>query len=349
MAIDLHCHIFPPEYLRMARTRGAEIGAQIYRRADGREFIRAPGDFDYPLTEELWSVPALLEALARRRLAGAALSVAPPTLSYGAEPGLAADLCAASNDSIAEIVRARPDRFVGLATVPLQDVPRAIRELERAMARPEFRGVMIASHVGPKNLDHPDLLPFFEACQELDACVFIHPYEVLGSERLQSYYLWNLIGMVTETCVAIESLIFGGIYERLPRLKTYFAHGGGSFPWLRGRAEHGFRVLRNTRFAVSRPPSAFLDRIYVDCMVYNPSALAWLVSELGSDHIVMGSDYPFDIGPEDPTAIVSTAPGLSRQDRENILFRTAWRLLGIKVGADAVQETVSEPGPGQGR
>lgn len=337
MAIDLHCHIFPPEYLRLARTDGARIGARIYRRDNGQEFLQAPGDFDYPLTEDLWSVPALVDALGRRQLAGAALSVAPPTLSYWADAGLAAEISAASNDSLAEVVRARPDRFVGLCTVPLQDVPRAIRELERAMKQPEFRGVMIASHLGEKNLNHPSFLPFFEACEELDACVFVHPYEVLGAERLRQYYLWNLVGMVTETCVAIESLIFGGIYERLPRLKTYFAHAGGSFPWLRGRAEYGFHHLITPRFDIDRPPSAYLDRIYVDSMIYLPSALSWLVGELGSDHIAVGSDYPFDIGPADPTAIVREAPGLSDADRENILFRTAWRLLGVEVGAAHVR------------
>jgi aminocarboxymuconate-semialdehyde decarboxylase len=332
MAIDLHCHIFPPEYLRLAREDGARIGARIYRKEDGRTFLQAPGDFNYPLTDDLWSVPALVEALGRRGLTGAALSVAPPTLSYWAEAGLAADISAANNDSIAEVVRAQPDRFVGLATVPLQDVPRAIRELERAMKLPEMRGVMIASHVGPRNLDHPALFPFLEACQALDACVFVHPYEVLGSERMQDYYMWNLIGMVTETCVAIESLIFGGVYERLPGLKTYFAHGGGSFPWLRGRAEYGFHHLITPTFKITRSPSDYLDRIYVDNMVYIPSALTWLAGQLGSDHIAVGSDYPFDIGPQDPTAIVREAPELTDADRENMLYRTAWRLLGVEIG-----------------
>lgn len=331
MAIDLHCHIFPPEYLRLARTDGERIGARIYQREDGRTFLQAPGDFNYPLTDDLWSVPALVKALGRRHLSGAALSVAPPTLSYWAEAGLAADISAANNDSIAEVVRGQPDRFVGLATVPLQDVPRAIRELERAMKLPEMRGVMIASHVGPKNLDHPDLFPFLEACQELDACVFIHPYEVLGSERMQDYYMWNLIGMVTETCVAIEALIFGGVYERLPRLKTYFAHGGGSFPWLRGRAEYGFHHLITPTFKITRSPSDYLNRVYVDSMVYIPSALTWLAGQLGSDHIAVGSDYPFDIGPEDPTAIVRDAPDLTDADRENILYRTARHLLGVQL------------------
>jgi aminocarboxymuconate-semialdehyde decarboxylase len=334
MAIDLHCHIFPPEYLRLARTDGERIGARIYRRDDGRTFLQAPGDFDYPLTDDLWSVPALTAALARRHLTGAALSVAPPTLSYWAEAGLAADISAANNDSVAEVVRGDPQRFVGLATVPLQDVPRAIRELERAMKLPEIRGVMIASHVGPKNLDHPDLFSFLEACQALDACVFVHPYEVLGSERMQDYYMWNLIGMVTETCVAIEALIFGGVYERLPRLKTYFAHGGGSFPWLRGRAEYGFHHLITPTFKIARPPSDYLDRVYVDNMVYIPSALTWLAGQLGSDHIAVGSDYPFDIGPTDPTAIVREAPDLTDADRENILYRTAEHLLGVRLAGD---------------
>jgi aminocarboxymuconate-semialdehyde decarboxylase len=336
LGIDLHCHIFPPEYLRLARQDGERIRARIYRRDDGQEYLQAPGDFDYPLTDDLWSVPALVEALGRRNLAGAALSVAPPTLCYWADPGLAAEVSAANNDSIAEVVRGQPDRFVGICTVPLQDVDRAIRELERSMRRPEFRGVMIASHVGERNLDHPEMVRFLEACQEQDAVVFVHPYDVLGSERLQSYYMWNLIGMVTETAVAIESLIFGGVYERLPRLKTYFAHAGGSFPWLRGRAEHGFFNLKTATFDVDKPPSAYLDRIYVDNMIYIPSALSWLCSEIGSDHVMVGSDYPFDVGPADPTEIVRLAPGLSERDRENISFRTAWHLLGVEVGREYV-------------
>jgi aminocarboxymuconate-semialdehyde decarboxylase len=327
--IDLHCHIFPESYLRAARTAGERVAATIYRREDGREFLRGPGDFDYPLGEELWSVPALVAALDRRGLARAALSVAPPTLCYWADPGLGAELAAAMNDDLAAAVRAFPDRLVALCTVPLQDMSRAVRELERAMRRPEFRGAMIGSNVGGRNLDEPYYAPLWEAAEALGACLFIHPYQVVGSERLQRYYLHNFIGMVTETCLAIESLIFGGVYARHPRLRTYFAHGGGSFPWLRGRAEHGFRAVRHARFGVDRPPSAFLDRIYVDCMCYLPSALAWLVGELGSDHVVLGSDYPFDVGPEDPLAIVREAPGLRAQDRENILWRTAAGLLGL--------------------
>lgn len=333
IGIDLHCHIFPPEYLRLARTQGERIGARIYRRDDGQEFLRAPGDFNYPLTDDLWSVPDLVKALGKRHLAGAALSVAPPTLSYWADPGLAAEISAASNDSIAAVARDQPDRFVGLCTVPLQEVRRAIAELERAMKRPEIRGVMIASHVGEKNLDHPDLVEFLSACESLGACVFIHPYEVLGSERLQNYYMWNLIGMVTETAVAIESLIFGGVYDRLPRLKTYFAHAGGTFPWIRGRAEHGFHHLITATFKAKRSPSDYLDRIYVDNMIYIPTALTWLASQIGSDHIALGSDYPFDIGPEDPTEIVRTAPDLGDADRENVLYRTAWNLFGVEIGA----------------
>ena len=335
MAIDLHCHIFPPGYLDLVRTEGERLGVRIYQRSDGQWFLQAPGDFNYPLTDDLWSVAALLEALGKRHIAGAALSVAPPTLAYGVDAGLAAEVAAASNDSIAAIVRTYPSRFAGLATVPLQDVSRSIRELERAMALQEFRGVMIASHVGSKNLDHPDFLPFFEACEALQACVFIHPYDVLGSERLQDYYLWNLIGMVTETAIAIESLIFGGVYERLPKLKTYFAHGGGSYPWLRGRAEYGFRHLITPTFKIRRPPSDYWHRVYVDTMVYMPSALSWLVQELGSDHIAVGSDYPFDIGPEDPIAIVYQAPTLREGDQENILYRTAWHLLGLESGLPA--------------
>jgi len=334
-AIDLHCHLFPQAYLDLARAEGARLSASIYRRSDGREFLRGPGDFDYPLGEELWSVPALVGALDRRGVSMAAVSVAPPTLSYWADPGLAAELSAAMNDNLAEAVRAQPGRLVGLCTVPLQDIPRAVAELERAMRRPEFRGAMIGSNVAGRNLDDPSYAPFWEAAAALGACLFVHPYQVVGSERMQRYYLHNFIGMVTETCLAIESLLLGGVYERFPGLRTYFAHGGGSFPWLRGRAEHGFHAITHTSFGTRRPPSAYLPSIYVDSMTYLPSALSWLVGELGADHVVLGSDYPFDIGPAEPLAIIADAPGLTAAQRADIRWNTAARLLGLEASAPA--------------
>lgn len=331
-AIDLHCHLFPEAWWRLARSEGARLGTSFYRRPDGREAVRAPGDFDYPLGEELWSVDALAAGLPGRGLTGAALSVAPPTLSYWADPGLGAELAAAMNDDLAAAVRRQPQRFVALATLPLQDMGRAVAELGRCLARPEFRGVMIGSNLGGRNLDDPYFLPLWEAADAAATTVFVHPYQVLGSDRLQRYYLWNSIGMVTETCLAIESLIFGGVYARFGRMRTYFAHGGGSFPWLRGRAEHAFRHVQHASFPVERPPSAFTDRVYVDNLCFLPSALTWLAAELGSDHVAVGSDYPFDMGPLDPTEIVSQAAGLPASARADILWKTAATLLRLRPG-----------------
>lgn len=331
-AIDLHCHIFPKAWLDLARTDGDRIGARFYRRPDGRPFLQAPGDFDYPVAEELWSVPALVQALDRRGLTGAALSVAPPTLAYWAAPEQAAELATAMNDSLAEAVRARPDRLVALATVPLQDPRRAVAELERSLRRPEFRGVMIGSNLDGRNLDDAHFLPFWEAADALQACVFVHPYQVVGSDRLQRYYLWNTIGMVTETALAIASLVLGGVYERFPRVRTYFAHAGGTYPWIRGRAEHAYHAVKHARFEAPHPPSAYLDRIHVDSMCHLPAALAWLCTAIGSDHIVIGSDYPFDVGPVNPTEIVRLADGLTPDQRDDIHWRTAARLLRLAPG-----------------
>ncbi len=328
-AIDLHSHLFLSAWLRLARSEGERLQTSFYRRPDGREFVRAPGDFDYPLGEELWSLGTLDATLAGRGLSAAALSVAPPTLSYWAEPGLGAEVARALNEDLRSAVRSRPDRYVALCTVPLQDAARAVRELEWAVRQPEFHGVMVGSNVGGRNLDDPGLWAFWEAAAALDACVFVHPYDVAGRERMQRYYLWNLVGMVTETALAITSLIFGGVYARLPALRTYFAHGGGTYPWLRGRADHGFRVLEHVSFATDAPPASFRDRIYVDNLCFLPEALGFLAAELGCDHIAVGSDYPFDMGPRDPTAIVRTAPGLSGADQEAILWRTAATLLRL--------------------
>ena len=328
-AVDLHCHLFLPAWLRLARSEGDRLQTSFYRRPDGREFVRAPGDFDYPVGDELWSLQTLDAGLTGRGLSAAALSVAPPTLSYWAEAGLGAELARALNEDLLAAVRHRPDRYVGLCTVPLQDPRRAVAELEWAMRHTAFRGVMIGSNVGGRNLDDAGFWPFWEAAAALGACVFVHPYDVLGRERLQRYYLWNLVGMVTETAVAIASLIFGGVYARLPALRTYFAHGGGTFPWLRGRADHGFHALEHVRFAVDAPPGAFRERIYVDNLCFLPEALSFLAADLGCDHIVVGSDYPFDMGPHDPTAIVRATPGLQAADQEAILWRTAATLLRL--------------------
>ena len=221
-SLDIHCHFFPQAFLDAARKPNT-FQASLKRRADGREQLVCPGNFDHPLTPNFHAAEQMLADMGATNITMSVISSAPPTLSYWAESAANRELASALNESISERVKAHPDRFLGLATVPLQDIDASITEAKRAIGKLGLHGFQIGSNVGGKNLNHPDYFPFFEAVATLDVPLFIHPYIPPGEERMQDYYLHNLLGMVTETGLAIASVIYGGILDRLPNLKIVFA------------------------------------------------------------------------------------------------------------------------------
>ena len=232
------------------------------------------------------------------------LSTIPVMFSYWAKPHDGLEVSMMLNDHIADIVHRYPKRFAGLGTIPLQDPQLAIQELERCM-QIGMRGVQIGSHVNNWNLNAPELFPFFEAAQRLNAAIFVHPWEMMGQEKMQRYWLPWLVGMPAETSLAICSMIFGGVFERLPDLKVAFAHGGGSFPSTIGRIEHGFNC-RPDLVAIDNNvnPRNYLGRIYFDSLVHDPAVLKYLVSVAGDDFVTLGSDYPFPLGEDVPGSLV---------------------------------------------
>lgn len=322
--LDIHCHFFPQAFLDAAR-RPNSLRARIERRDDGREHLVCAGNFDHPLTPDFYAAAQMIADMDRTGIDLAAISSAPPTLSYWAEPEAARALAPKLNDSIAERVAAHPDRFLGLATVPLQDIDASIQEARRAVRELRLHGFMIGSNVGGKNLNHPDYFPFFETVAGLGVPLFIHPYIPAGEERMQDYYLHNLLGMVAETGLAIASMIYGGILERLPTLKVVFAHAGGVFPYIVGRMDHGYRVRPvECTAAIPHPPSHYLRQVHFDCMSFNHRALRYLVDQVGADRVLLGSDYPFDMGPiGGPAAEVQANPLLSAAEKEQICAGTA--------------------------
>jgi aminocarboxymuconate-semialdehyde decarboxylase len=238
------------------------------------------------------------------------------------------------NESIAERVKSYPDRFLGLGTVPLQDISASMQEAKRAVQDLGLAGFQIGSNVGGKNLSHPDFFPFFETVAGLNVPLFIHPYIPAGEERMQDYYLHNLVGMVTETGLAIASVIYGGVLERLPNLKLCFAHAGGVYPYIVGRNDHGYKVReKECHEAIPHPPSHYFRQLYFDSITHHPLALRFLIDLVGSEHIVIGSDYPFDMGPFQPVAEVLTNPYLSDTEKQQICGRNAASLFGIKEAA----------------
>lgn len=327
--LDIHCHFFPQAFLDAAR-RPNSLRARIELRDDGREHLVCAGNFDHPLTPDFYAADQMLADMDKTGIDLAAISSAPPTLSYWADAAAARALAPRLNESIAERVAAHPDRFLGLATVPLQDIPASIHEARRAVAELRLHGLMIGSNVGGKNLNHPDFFPFFETIADLGVPLFVHPYIPPGEERMQEYYLHNLLGMVTETGLAIASIIYGGILERLPTLKLVFAHAGGVFPYIIGRMDHGYRVRRREcSAAIPHPPSHYLRQVYFDCMSFHDRALRYLVDLVGADRVLLGSDYPFDMGPiGGPAAEVQANTLLTAAEKRQICVGTAAELFG---------------------
>lgn len=355
--IDLHTHILPESWPDLAERYGCEgwISLERYQWA-GRCCARMirHGRVFREIEENSWSAEARLrecEDVGRVTLETGArlhpvtmqvISTVPVMFSYWAKAAHAHDLSQLLNDHIAGVVRAHPTRFAGLGTLPMQDPSLAVRELERCVGELGLAGIQIGSHIdrGDEpdwNLDDPEVVEVLEAAETLGACVFVHPWDMMGSESMPRYWLPWLVGMPAETARAICSVIFGGVLDRLPRLRIAFAHGGGSFPGTIGRIEHGHRV-RPDLCAVHTtiPPSQYLARedgtparFYVDSLVHDVHALRTLMRLLTPQRIALGSDYPFPLGEQHPGALIEREI-LPREPEsaEQMLWRTAAEFLG---------------------
>jgi aminocarboxymuconate-semialdehyde decarboxylase len=326
MNVDVHWHYVPDMYVQSIRRGDAGLAERVVRDDAGKEWV-AIGPARYPLVPELHQPEAQVAEMTRRRIDLAAVSPAPTLLQYHLDGAVALELHRMVNDEIADLVSAYPERYLGLAAVPLQDTALAIQELERAMQVKGLRGVEISTHVGGRNLDDASLRPFFRAAADLGAFVFVHPLAVLAPERLSRYYLTNLLGNPTETAIAIASLIFGGVYDDCPALTCCFAHGGGSFAALLGRWQHGYDVRAEAHVNNARAPREYLPCIYVDSLVHDDRIARLVIDTVGADHVMLGSDMPFDMGADDPVDRIERIDGLSVDERAKILGGTARRLL----------------------
>jgi aminocarboxymuconate-semialdehyde decarboxylase len=292
-----------------------------------------------------WDPACRIEDMDRSGVSIQALSTVPVMFSYWAKPHDALDLSRLLNDHIAEVVRARPSRFLGLGTVPLQDPELAAGELERCVRDLGFRGIEIGTHVdanehchGPdcRNLDHPSLDVLWRTAEQLDAAVFIHPWDMLGKSRMPKYWLPWLVGMPAETCLAICCLMLSGVFDRFPKLRVAFAHGGGSFPFTVGRVEHAFHV-RPDLVAIDNKnnPRSYLAegdrpaRFYVDSLVHDADALKMLIKLFGAPRVALGSDYPFPLGEKNAGEFIESMAELSARDKTELLAGTAKRFLGL--------------------
>jgi aminocarboxymuconate-semialdehyde decarboxylase len=329
--IDVHTHILPEGWPDLRARYGYGGWVRLERHAPRRARLVLDDTVFREITDNCWDARVRLEECDRLGVSVQVLSTVPVMFSYWAKPGDTLDLARRLNDHVAATVAAHPRRFVGLGTVPLQAPGLAVTELERCVRDLGLAGVQIGTHVNEWNLDHPALFPVFQAAEGLGGAVFVHPWDMLGQERMTKYWLPWLVGMPTETAVAICSLIFGGVLERLPGLRIGFAHGGGSFPATVGRVEAGFRA-RPDLCAVDNPvnPRAYLGRFYVDSLVHDADALRYLMRLVGAGRIALGSDYPFPLGEARPGELIEGLPDLSPDEREALLMGSALAFLGLK-------------------
>jgi aminocarboxymuconate-semialdehyde decarboxylase len=260
-----------------------------------------------------------------------AITPSPAQTYYGLDPDLGIATARVINDNIAEICGKHPDRFVGLGTVPFQAPEAAVAELDRLHKSLGLRGVEIATNVAGADLSEARFRPIFARAEELGLVLFMHPTGFPEASRFRDHYFTNIIGNPLDTTVAVHHLIFGGVLHAHPNLKLVLSHGGGYLPAYSGRIDHAAASRPDTCTCLRHMPTAYLKRLYFDSIVYTHPQLEYLVEEYGADHVLMGTDYPADMGEVDPIGFIASAPGLDDGERRAILGRNAARLLNIEM------------------
>jgi aminocarboxymuconate-semialdehyde decarboxylase len=297
LKIDIHSHIIPDHLPRFAEKFGYSGFIHLEHHRPGFARMMLGNTFFREIAENCWNPEIRLNDMERNKIDVQVICTIPVMFSYWAKGQDALQLSQFLNDHIAKVVQTYPKQFVGLGTVPLQDPQLAIAEAERCINELGFAGIQIGTHVNDWNLNDPELFPFFESCEKMGACLLVHPWDMIGKEVMQRYWLPWLVGMPAETSRAICSMIFGGIFERLPNLRVAFCHGGGAFPGSIGRIEHGFKC-RPDLVAIDNPtnPRSYLGKFWIDSVVFDPAFFKYLLEIIGPDKIALGSDYPFPLG-----------------------------------------------------
>ncbi|KAM4698181.1 2-amino-3-carboxymuconate-6-semialdehyde decarboxylase [Rhinophrynus dorsalis] len=330
MKIDIHSHILPKTWPDLKQKYGYGGWIQMQHDCKGEAKMLKEGNIFRVVQSNCWDPEVRLQEMDQTGVTVQALSTVPVMFSYWAKPQDTLDLSCFLNNDLAATVQKHPKRFVGLGTLPMQCPELAVQEMRRCVKELGFPGVQIGSHINQWDLNAPELYPVYAAAEELQCSIFVHPWDMSLDGRMSKYWLPWLVGMPAETTTAICSMIFGGIFERFPKLKVCFAHGGGAFPYTIGRINHGFNV-RPDLCAVdnSEAPEKYLGTFYTDSLVHDPQALKLLVDIIGKDKVLLGTDYPFPLGEHAPGQLIESMDCFDKELKDKLLAENALCFLGL--------------------
>ena len=329
-AVDIHAHVATPACNELVAGMSSRID-----REDPFAFFSGPETSEYNahhfnegLASKLTDPAERIADMDRIGIDIQALSVAPPQYYYWVDPALGRRLARMQNENLAAIVADHPDRFVGLATAPMQDVEAAVAELEYGVRELNFKGIEICTNINGLDLDDRRFEPFWAKAAELDAVVVLHPHGFPYGNRFMDYYLTNVIGNPLDSTIASTRLIHGGVLERYADLKIVVVHGGGYLPFYSSRMDHAYEERPEGTHHITRPPSTYLRQMYFDCLVFDEAHLEFLVRQMGADHVMIGTDYPYDMGHYAPLDQIAKAD-LTDEQKALIIGGTAARLLSL--------------------
>jgi aminocarboxymuconate-semialdehyde decarboxylase len=330
LKIDMHTHILPKTMPNWTEKFGYGKFIHLESNADGSANMMQGGNFFRRIVENCWDESLRIKEYEHFNTQVQVVCTIPVMFSYWANPKDCAELSRFLNDHIAELVQQYPKHYIGLGTIPMQDTEEAIKELERIKSL-GLVGIQIGSNINDKNLSEDEFFPIFEACSRLGLAVMIHPWQMMGFDSMKTYWLPWLVGMPAETSRAACSMIFGGVLERLPKLRVCFSHAGGSFLPTLGRIEHGFNC-RPDLVAIDNPvnPREYVGKFWVDSITHDIDALKYILNMQGSKRVCLGSDYPFPLGDLEIGKFIEESD-LSKTQIEDIFCNATLEWLGLEI------------------